>query len=144
MTEEQSQELRKYCGQFFQNPADAEQAFQLVKVRMERDRSVPSDPDQFMEFAKITARMVCLTQSEELNRDGKDPSMGDFIPNFEKVAKEAAKYKEGTEGEKTSGKESSEEQEKKASFWSAAAAVAAAGCGLAVLLWKLIKRFQKD
>ncbi len=144
MTKEQSQELRKYCGQFFQNPADAEQAFQLVKVRMERDRSVPSDPDQFMEFAKITARMVCLTQSEELNRDGKDPSMGDFIPNFEKVAKEAAKYKEGTEGEKTSGKESSEEQEKKASFWSAAAAVAAAGCGLTVLLWKLIKRFQKD
>ena len=131
MTEEQSQELRKYCGQFFQNPTDAEQAFQLVKVRMERDRSVPSDPDQFMEFAKITARMVCLTQSKELNREGKDPSMGDFIPNFEKVAKEAEKYKEETE-------------EKKASFWSAAAAVAAAGCGLAVLLWKLIKRFQKD
>lgn len=131
MTKEQSQELRKYCGQFFQNPTDAEQAFQLVKVRMERDRSVPSDPDQFMEFAKITARMVCLTQSKELNREGKDPSMGDFIPNFEKVAKEAEKYKEETE-------------EKKASFWSAAAAVAAAGCGLAVLLWKLIKRFQKD
>jgi len=95
ITEEQKQELYNYCRVYIRENEDVDTAFERVMAKLEGDDTAPDDPEEFMKYAKMTARAECLNLVREIVQGiaGKEDSdvMKEFVPGINEMINEATR-----------------------------------------------------
>jgi len=101
ITEEQKQELYNYCRVYIRENEDVDTAFERVMAKLEGDDTAPDDPEEFMKYAKMTARAECLNLVREIVQGiaGKEDSdvMKEFVPGINEATRNTAAKDEDEE-----------------------------------------------
>lgn len=146
MTDTQQQELLLYVKRFIKADEDVEIAMDRIQKKLDADDSAPTDPDQFMKFAKMIARSECLNLVSEIVKRDKETGaeeeedISKFFPGAEDAVKRAqSDYEERHKEEK----KRSEEDEEKLNTLAAVAACIGVASVLALNIWNIINKHKQ-
>lgn len=143
MTDTQERELLLYVKRFIKADEDVDIAMERITTKLDADDSAPTDPDQFMQFAKMLARSECLNLVSEIVKRDKatgteaEENISNFFPGAEDAVKRAQKdYEENhqNDGMKT------KEDEKKLNTLAAVAAIVGVASVVALSIWSIIDK----
>lgn len=146
MTDTQQQELLLYVKRFIKADEDVEIAMDRIQKKLDADDSAPTDPDQFMQFAKMVARSECLNLVSEIVKRDKETGVKEeediskFFPGAEDAVKRAqSDYEERHKDDK----QSSEEEERKLNILAAVAACVGLAAVLALNIWNIVNKHKQ-
>lgn len=146
MTDTQQQELLLYVKRFIKADEDVEIAMDRIQKKLDADDSAPTDPDQFMQFAKMVARSECLNLVSEIVKRDKETGVKEeediskFFPGAEDAVKRAqSDYEERHKDDK----QTSEEEERKLNILAAVAACVGLAAVLALNIWNIVNKHKQ-
>lgn len=145
MTDTQEHELLLYVKRFIKADEDVEIAMERITTKLAADDSAPTDPDQFMQFAKMLARSECLNLVSEIVQRDKatgteaEEDISNFFPGAEDAVKRAQKdYEENHQNDNIKTKE----DEKKLNTLAAVAAIIGVAAVAALSIWSIVNKHK--